>query len=65
MTLWTLEIFTTSEIAVGTHFHALHGTKTNPLFLPADGEASWLLLPTWVSVLSGGTVEPDNTYAVS
>ena len=22
-----------------------HGTKTTPAFLPADGEATWLLLP--------------------
>ena len=39
-----------------------HGTKTTPVFLPADGEASWLLLPSSVSLLSGGTVEPENTY---
>ena len=26
-----------------------HGTKTIPVFLPADGEASWLLLPSSVS----------------
>ena len=30
---------TPQEIAVGTHFHAQHGTKTNPT-LPADGEGS-------------------------
>ena len=28
------------EIAVGTHFHVQHSTKTIPIFLPADGEAS-------------------------
>ena len=39
-----------------------HGTKTTPVFLPADGEASWSLLPSSVSLLSGGTVEPENTY---
>ena len=38
------EISTAPEIAVGTHFHVRHGTKTISLFLPADGEASWLLL---------------------
>ena len=48
---------------VGTHFHACHGTKTIPLFLPADGEASWLLLPSLVSLLSGSTVQPENTYS--
>ena len=40
-----------------------HGTKTTPVFLPADGEASWSLLPSLVSVLSGGTVQPENTYS--
>ena len=38
-----------------------HGTKTTPVFLPADGEASWSLLPSSVSLLSGGTVQPENT----
>ena len=32
-----------------------HGTKTTPVFLPADGEASWSLLPSSVSLLSGST----------
>ena len=42
-----------------------HGTKTKttPLFLPADGEASWSLLPSSVSLLSGSTVQPENTYS--
>ena len=40
-----------------------HGTKTIPVFLPADGEASWSLLPSWISLLSGGTVQPENTYS--
>ena len=39
-----------------------HGTKTTPVFLLPDGEASWLLLPSLVSLLSGGTVQPENTY---
>ena len=39
-----------------------HGTKTTPVFLSADGEASWLLLLGSVSLLSGGTVQPENTY---
>ena len=50
-------------IAVGMHFHVRHGTKTISVFLPADGEASWLLLPSWVSLLSGGRVQPENTYS--
>ena len=40
-----------------------HGTKNTAVFLPADGEASWLLLPSLVSLLSGGTVLPENTYS--
>ena len=40
-----------------------HGTKTTAVFLPADGEASWLLLPSLVSLLSGGTVQAENTYS--
>ena len=40
-----------------------HGTKTTPIFLPTDGEASWLLIPTLVSLLSGSTVQPENTYS--
>ena len=40
-----------------------HGTKTTPVFLPADGEASWPLLPSSVSLLSRGTVQPENTYS--
>ena len=39
------------------------GTKTTPVFLPADGEASWSLLPCSVSLLSGGTVQPEKTYS--
>ena len=31
-------------------------TKTTPVFLPVDEEASWLLLP-------GGTLQPENTYS--
>ena len=33
------------------------------LKLPANGEASWLLLPSLVSLLSGGTVQRENTYS--
>ena len=40
-----------------------HGTKTTPVFLPADGGASWSLLPSSVSLLSSGTVQPENTYS--
>ena len=38
-----------------------HGTKTTPVFLPTDdGEASWSLLPSSVSLLSGGTAAQCN-----
>ena len=40
-----------------------HGTKTAPEFLHADGEASWSLLPSLISLLSGGTVQPESTYS--
>ena len=40
-----------------------HGSKTTLVFLPADGEASWSLLSSLVALLSGGTVEPENTYS--
>ena len=40
-----------------------HGTKTTLVFLPADGEASWWLLPSLVSLLAGGTVQPENNYS--
>ena len=40
-----------------------YGTKTTLVFLLADGEASWLPLPSSVSLLSGGTVQQENTYS--
>ena len=40
-----------------------HGIKTTLVFLPADGEASWSLLPSSVSLLSDSTVQPENTYS--
>ena len=42
-----------------------HGTKTTLVFLPADGEASWLLLPSSVSLLSGDIVQPETPIPVS
>ena len=39
-----------------------HGTKTTLVVLPADGEASRLQLPSLVLLLSGSTVQPENTY---
>ena len=46
----------------GTHFHAQPGTKTIPVFLADDRETSWFLVAGSVSLLSGGTVQPENTY---
>ena len=40
-----------------------HGTKTTPVFLSADGEAFWSLLPNPISLLSSGTVQPESTYS--
>ena len=40
-----------------------HGTKPTPVFLPTDGEASWSLLSCSVSLLSGSTVQPENTHS--
>ena len=40
-----------------------HNTKTTSVFVPADGEASWSLLPSSVSLLLRGTVQRENTYS--
>ena len=40
-----------------------HGIKVTPVFLLADGKASWLLPPSLVSLLSGATLQPENTYS--
>ena len=36
---------------------------TLPVFLTPDGEATWLLLPSSVPLLSGSTVQPEKTYS--
>ena len=33
------------------------------VFLPAEVEAPWSLVPVSVSLLSDGTVQPENTYS--
>ena len=43
----TSKISTLSEIALRAHFHARYGIKTAPVFLPADGEASWSYFQVW------------------
>ena len=55
------EISAPPEISVGTHLHAQNAhmrSKTTQIFLPADGKAYWLLLPSSVSLPSGSTVQP-------
>ena len=42
----TSGISTRPEIAVRTHFHVQYGSKTTPVFLPAEREMSWSLLTT-------------------
>ena len=59
----TSEISTPPEKAVGAHFYAWHGTKTAPILLHANGEASWSLLPSLVYLQSGSTVQPENNYS--
>ena len=65
MTPTDSEISTTPEIAVGIQFHAQYDIKSAPVFLSADGEVFWLLLPSLVSLISGGTVQPENTIHVT
>ena len=40
-----------------------HGTKTTPVFSLAHGEASWSLLLSSDSLLSGSAVQPENVYS--
>ena len=44
------------------HLYVQYGTKTISVFLAADGEACGFLLPSSVSLLTIGTVQPENTY---
>ena len=44
-------------------FPCVDGTKIPPVFLPAGGEASWLLLPSLVFLVSSGTVQPESSYS--
>ena len=39
------------------------GAKTIPVFLVGDGDASWLLLSSSLSIIPGGTVQSENTYS--
>ena len=49
-------------IALQIHFLALHGNITTTAILPAEEEASWLLLPSSVFSLSGSTFQTESTY---
>ena len=40
-----------------------HGTKSIPVFLPADAKGSCFQLSSLVCLLSGGTVQLENTYS--
>ena len=57
------EISTPPEIAIGPHFHLRHGTKTTPVVLSADRQGSWSLLARLVYLLSGGTVQTENSHS--
>ena len=46
-----------------SHRDTLLWTKSTPVFLPADEKASWLVLPSSVSLPSDGTVQPETTYS--
>ena len=59
----TSEISTPPETAVGAHFNVQHDNKTILVFLSADEEVSCLLLPSSISLLSGGAVQPESTYS--
>ena len=59
----TSEISTPTKKGVGTRLNVWNGTKTYPVFLLADEEVSWLLLPSLVSLLSGDTLQPESTYS--
>ena len=50
-------------MAIGTHFFVQHGTKSIPVFLPADAKGSWFLPSSLVWLLSGRTVQLENTYS--
>ena len=58
----TLEISTPPEIAVGTYFHAWHGTKSTLVFSHTDVETFWSQPPRLAFLLSCGIVQPENTY---
>ena len=53
----------TSGYSCRDTLYVQRGTKTIQGFLPPDGEVSWSLLPSSVSLPSGGTVQPQNTYS--
>ena len=40
-----------------------HGTKTTPVFLRTDGAAFLSLRPSSAFLLSGGTMQAENTYS--
>ena len=59
--LGTSKIFTPPGTAVGIHFHVNMALKLPRYFNLR--KAFWSLLPSWLSLLSGGTVQRGNTYS--
>ena len=59
----TSGIFTPMQVTVGTCFHTGHGTKTTPISIFDNEEASCSVVPNSVSLLSRGTVQPEKTYS--
>ena len=53
----TLQISTQQEIAIGTHFHGRHDTKTTPVFLPAYGEPLSCYFQVIVTIRRHSTTE--------
>ena len=58
----TSGISTSPKTAVGTYVHAEDITTFTLAFLPTDEEASSLLLPSSVPLLSGSRDQPENKY---
>lgn len=56
-----MEIATLLEIA--TYFHGRHDSKTAPVVLLIEGEVSLSQLQSLVTLLSGGALQPKNTYS--
>lgn len=56
-----MEILTPLETA--TYLHGRHDSKTTPVVLLIEAEVSLSQLPSLVTLLSGGALQPKNTYS--